>query len=225
VTMDRYKTVQLECDARLKEWDCLFAAQDAKEERDFQLSRQRANKLDGHPSTLKSKQHESVTPQGETSSSSGINRGQDEVEDEEFVFTIPEEEEIVYETNLDLLADIDFSVVPKGETPERKAFRIQRLAQHLLTEQEVSASSVVAEATAKKRPRRKPRMRLTGNQRDKQKGKGRYAASTSVGVSEREAKRLGWTLILPKAEGQPLGGIVENEKWVWAPSLGTWVIE
>ena len=140
----------------------MFAVQDAKE----QLSHQRANRLDGHPSKLEEKQHESVTPQGETSSSSGINHGRAE----------EEEEKIVYETNLDLLADIDFSVVPMGEeSPEGKLFRIQRLAQHVLTEHEASEQQVAASATAKMRPRRKPRMRLTGNQRDKNKGRGRYA--------------------------------------------------
>ena len=154
----------------------------------------------------------SVTPQGETSSSSGINRGRlDKEDEEEFVF-VTQEDDIVYENNLDLLKDVDFSVVPMGEeTPENRQFRIQRLAQHVLAEhEETSAPQVAASSRARRRTSRKARKRLTGNQRDKIKGKGRYVS----GFDQSKAP----------AGGPPAEILASNEKWVWAQAIKAWVI-
>ena len=190
----------------------MFAAQDAKEQRDFELSRQKANRLDGYPSNFKKIERECVTPQGEIASGSGDKCGQLE-KDEEFVFEVHPEEDIVYETNLDLLADIDFAHIPKSKgSPGYRMFLAQRMAKHLLHEFEASAKKERAIATAGiKRARRKQRARMTGNQRDKKEGRGRFAPGYVIKATA-------------PAKVQPLDGIIEDEDWSWEPSVGAWEI-
>ena len=47
----RHRLARRQAEAGMNNWEHLFAVQDAREERDFINSRNRANQLDGHPST------------------------------------------------------------------------------------------------------------------------------------------------------------------------------